>query len=397
MPKPPFTLSYRQLLFDLHEAYYDARRHKRSRCYQQKFEADMENNLRCLANELYTRTYKPRPSTCFIITEPKKREVFAADFRDRIVHHLYFNYVHEIFERTFITDSYSCIKGRGTHYGISRLQKHIASESLNYTEPCYILKMDIRGYFMHIDRSRLLGICLRKLQKMKSHRVSSSSSLRWFEVVDFDFVEYLTRLIVLLEPLDDCRIVGSHSDWDDLPHDKSLFFSGKGCGLPIGNLTSQLFSNVYLGELDQYMKRELKCRHYGRYVDDFYVVSVDRDWLKSLVPKVHCYLNDNLGLALHDGKTCIYSATMGVGFLGAYLKPCRNYIDSSSLHRMQPKLSYLCTECNPRRLQARLNSFLGILSHYASFNIRRNLFFSDKLFIALGSFRNWGLVFVPYM
>ena len=105
MAKPSFSLTYEQLLFDLHIAYFDARRHKRKRIYQIRFEADMERNLRELADELWHRTYKARPSTCFIISDPKKREVFAADFRDRIVHHLYYNYTHRLFERTFIHDS----------------------------------------------------------------------------------------------------------------------------------------------------------------------------------------------------------------------------------------------------------------------------------------------------
>lgn len=152
-----FSLTYSQLLQDLHRAYYDARRHKRCKPYVQRFEANLEHNLSQLCYELWTRRYCPQPSTCFIITDPKKREVFAAEFRDRIVHHLYYNYVHTMFERTFVQDSYSCIKGRGTHYGVRRLEHHIRQESHNYTKPCYVMKMDVRGYFMHIDRKKTSG------------------------------------------------------------------------------------------------------------------------------------------------------------------------------------------------------------------------------------------------
>ncbi len=116
---------------------YPVEQHSPMEC----FEADWENNLEVLCDEPYTRTYFPKPSTCFIITDPKKREVFAADFRDRIVHHLYYNYTHTLYERTFIADSYSCIKGRGTHYGIERLQKHIRKESQGYTVPCYAMSI----------------------------------------------------------------------------------------------------------------------------------------------------------------------------------------------------------------------------------------------------------------
>lgn len=147
-----YRLTYGQLLADLHTAYLDARWHKRQKPYQLHFESHAEENLTALCDELWQRSYQPRRSSCFVITDPKQREVFAAQFRDRIVHHLYFNYTHELFERTFIADSYSCIRNRGTHYGIRRLESHILKESQNYSLPCYVLKMDIKGYFMHIDR-----------------------------------------------------------------------------------------------------------------------------------------------------------------------------------------------------------------------------------------------------
>jgi len=171
-----YQLTREKLLDDLHQAYYDARRHKRQKPYQQRFERDAEANLEVLCDELWNRRYAPQPATCFIITDPKRREVFAAQFRDRIVHHLYYNYVHEMLERTFIQDSYSCIKHRGTHYGIARLERHIRRESQNYQEPCYVLKMDISGYFMHIDRLRLLDITLRQLGRMAGHRIGGRAS-----------------------------------------------------------------------------------------------------------------------------------------------------------------------------------------------------------------------------
>ena len=185
-----YRLTKEQLLKDLYQAYFDARKHKRNKPYQLRFEANLENNLQELCNELFDRTYKARPSICFIIRDPKKREVFAANFRDRIVHHLYYNYTHEIYERTFIHDTYSCIKGRGTHYGIDRLQQHIRKESQNYKIPCYALKMDIRGYFMHINREKLLQICFATLEKMACHKVSKYLPYKWIEIVDYDFVKY---------------------------------------------------------------------------------------------------------------------------------------------------------------------------------------------------------------
>ena len=132
------TLTKERLLLDLYVAFYDARKHKSSRSYVRKWEKNLKENMERLCEDLVSRTYKPLSSKCFIVDYPKKREVFAAQFADRVIHHLYYNYTHELFERTFITDTYSCIKGRGTHYGISRLERHIRRESLNYTRPCWV-------------------------------------------------------------------------------------------------------------------------------------------------------------------------------------------------------------------------------------------------------------------
>ena len=186
-------LTYQQLCDDLMKAYLDARRHKRHKPYQMLFEANLENNLFELADSLMKRTYTALPSDCFIITDPKKREVFAAHFRDRIVHHLYYNYTHQMYERTFIHDSYSCIKHRGTHYGVNRLKQHIISESRNYTRPCFVLKMDIRGYFMHINRFHLCQISLDILNKMMNHKVFKYQDTFWRDIVDIDFLQYLTE------------------------------------------------------------------------------------------------------------------------------------------------------------------------------------------------------------
>ena len=399
-----YQLTREQLLADLHQAYYDARRHKRQKPYQQHFERHVEANLSALCDELWLHRYAPQPSTCFIITDPKRREVFAAQFRDRIVHHLYYNYVHEMLERTFIHDSYSCIKHRGTHYGIARLERHIRRESQNYTVPCYVLKMDISGYFMHIDRQRLLDITLRQLRRMATHKIGGRSSVpsnacvtpgteslppavRWRDRVDLEFVEYLTRTVIMQDPTRHCHRRGTLLDWHGLPPGKSLFFSPSGCGLPIGNLTSQLFSNVYLNELDQFMKRQLGCRHYGRYVDDFFVVSADRAWLLSLAGPVTAFLSEHLGLAVNQGKTVVCDVRQGVTFLGAYLKPRRRLVSGGTLERMKRRLPALSDAIAPAALRSRLNSMLGLLSHYRSYRLRRRLFLALPLAAASGYYQ----------
>lgn len=220
-----------------------------------------------------------------------------------------------------------------------------------------------------------------------------------------DFVFYLTREIVLLNPVVDCRVKGREDDWSDLPHDKSLFHSQEGCGLPIGNLTSQLFSNVYLGELDDYMKRVLRCRHYGRYVDDFFVVGADKHWLHSLIPHISAFLLSHLGLALHQGKLRILCVRQGVEFLGAYIKPWRRYVGNSCLRRMTRKLKALnesVSRYDPShheetylRLRASINSFLGVLSHYRSKALRTRLMYSMPCFFFYGKFNANVLTILP--
>lgn len=374
-------LSQTQLLIDLHTAYLTARKNKRSRQYQVRFENNMDENLRILASELYSHSYEPGNSVCFVIEDPKKREIFAASFRDRIVHHLYYNYVHEIFERNFIADSYSCIKNRGTHYGIKRLECYIRRESLDYTERCFILKMDVTGYFMHINRNLLLSIVLRRLAKMRYHKVGKTRSETWNDLIDFDFVYYLSKTIILYNPAVNCSFRGKKKDWDSLPHSRSLFYSPEGCGLPIGNLTSQLFSNVYMGEFDDYMKRTLKVRSYGRYVDDFYVVSNDREYLLKLIPLIETFLSEQLNLTVNPNKTYICDSNRGVGFLGSYIKPRRRYIHNVTLRRIKSRISNYSSLLPAKQKQDIYASYCGLVSYFASLKTKLGILWSvEKAF-----------------
>lgn len=377
-----FHLTFDQLLSDLQSALESACIHKKGNPHVQAYLKIAETDLPQLCEELYSRSYKPRPSSCFVITEPKKREIFAADFRDRIVHHLYFNYTHELFERTFIQDSYSCIRHRGTHYGIHRLEQHIRKESQNYSVQCYVMKLDIRGYFIHINRQILYSRCIEILRRLTSRMPGP---------IDLDFVEYLTHVIALQDPTENCIMKGDSHLWDDLPKDKSLFHTDPGCGLPIGNLTSQLFSNVYLGLFDDFMKRTLHCRHYGRYVDDAYIVSSDKQWLQSLLPQIRTFLKEQLGLTLHEGKLRIYDVRQGVEFIGAFLKPGRKYVSNPCLRRMRMKIDVLNRQADSlmvegEKVSASLNSFLGIMGHYSSYRIRSELMRQKHDFTLYGQF-----------
>lgn len=365
--RPVTELTRASLLADLYIAYRDARRHKRGKPYQAAFEMELEKNLCQLADELLARTYRPGRSSVFIVREPKQREIFAADFRDRVVHHLYYNYTHRLYERTFIQDTYSCIKGRGTHYGVNRLEHHIRQASRNYSQPCHVLKLDIEGYFINIDRRRLTNVCQTSLRRMYG-RKAENSTRTWGELLDYGFVLWLTELFIMQDPISDFSFAMSPVEWEGLPRTKSLFYARPGCGLPIGNLTSQLFSNVYLNRLDQFMKRKLHCQHYGRYVDDFFVVHTDRRWLESLIPQVDAFLAEELGLHLHQDKVGIHAANDGVEFLGQYLLPFRRYPAQRTLGRVERGMDNIGRHewYDEHTLLAQINSYSGVLGHMRS-------------------------------
>ena len=379
-----YRLTREQLLFDLYIAYYDAARHKHKMAYVVKFERDLRQNLEELCDDLLNHRYKAQPSKCFVIDYPKKREVFAAMFRDRIVHHLYFRYTHQMFECTFIADSYSCIEGRGTHYGVSRLRQHIRQASLNWTQPCYAMNLDIRGYFMHINRAKLLTIATESLTKMATHKVGLTEDVpipssvlltpatRWRDIRDMRFILWLTEQIIMLDPMENCIIVGDESDWLGMDRAKCMRYAEKGLALPIGNLTSQLFSNVYMNPFDQWVKRIILCHYYGRYVDDSTMVDACREWLLEQVPKVREFLADELGLQLHMGKLHVREVSQGVEFLGAFVKPYRDYISNKTLERIRQNLIHMDMR-NAAHVEASINSYMGVLSHAATYNIQKEL------------------------
>ena len=366
-----YRLTRDALMLDLYAAFICAKRHKAKKPYVLHFERNLKENIESLCDDLWTRRYKPEPSTCFVIQRPKKREVFAAQFRDRIVHHLYYNYTHELFERTFIQDTYSCIPGRGTHYGIERMTQHIRQESHNWQRPCYALKIDIRGYFMHINRRRLLDIATASLLKMADHQ--ANGGMKWRDVIDMDFILWLTHEIVLLDPTDGCRRVGNISEWDDVDASKLMANAPADCGMPIGNLTSQLFSNVYMNPFDQMVKRLLHFLHYGRYVDDSATVCSDRQRLTDAIPLMRDFLKEELSLDMHMGKTQIIDVRYGVEFLGAFIKPYRTYICNRSLSRIRQEAADVMHMGRGQAFRT-VNSLLGVMSHYSSYNLRQEIF-----------------------
>lgn len=381
---PVFQISREQLLVDLFKAYYDARKHKRNTRNQLRFEVNLEENLVRLRDELMERTYKVGRSTCFIIEDPVKREIFAADFRDRVVHHLVYNYIMPIFERTFITDSYSCRKGKGTLYGVKRLAHHVRSCSRDYTQTAYALKMDIQGYFMNIHRQRLLDIVREDLLKYAGRK--SDTGQRWGEKLDYGLLFFLLEEIILTDPTKNCIIKGKKSDWEGLPDNKSLFKTPPDCGLPIGNLTSQLFSNIYLNRLDQLVKRQLREKHYGRYVDDSYIISTDYTQLRQHKAMIRRYLHEELGLTLHPKKCKIVKCCYGLSFLGIFVKSHRLYISNRTKKRIFRKSAALLNCREAEKLRAGINSYLGYMKHFKCGKIKERLFGGRSQLEQLGKF-----------
>lgn len=394
------------LLYDVFKAYYDARKHKRNTKSQLEFEFHLEENLIKLYQELRDRKYRVGNSVCFITNIPVKREVFAAHFRDRVVHHLLYNYLSPLFERVFIADSYSCREGMGTLYGIERCEHHLRSCSDNWRKPCFVLKLDIRGYFMHIDRQKLYGQIMGLLKEFTNRK--NSEGKRWKEVLDYDLLRFLIREIVFNDPTVGCEVRGSRAEWKGLPPDKSLFHVAKGCGLPIGNLTSQLFSNVYLNAFDHFVKRNLGEKYYGRYVDDFFIMGSEKNHLLSLIPRLRRFLWDELRLTLHPNKIFLQNAYKGFSFLGAYIKPHRRYLLRKTKKRVVRRMTninrYLLKEGDKRferkelqHISSIVNSYMGYMQHMACYNFKKRLVEQNVSFLKIGHFLGEERKFVPFL
>lgn len=363
-----------KVLADLFTAYYLARKNKRNTINALRFEKHFEHELFHLHDEIMAYQYDPKPSICFVVDRPVKREIFAADFRDRVVHHLLYNYLSPIFEKRFIHDSYSCRKGKGTHYGIRRIDHFMRSCSDNYTKNCYILKLDIKGYFMAMDRSLLYS-------KVKSALAKQSGLLDF----DLPLVLYLLEKVIFNDPTDRCIVKGNRSDWNGLPPSKSLFHAPIGKGLPIGNLTSQLFGNVYLNDFDHYVKRSLGIRYYGRYVDDFVLIHPNKQYLIRCISYIKDYLKDDLMLELHPKKVYLQHYSKGVKYLGAVILPHRIYLANrtkGNFYESIQKHSAVAKDHKPNSEErgaflSSMNSYLGIARHYKTYKMRKRMLFNN--------------------
>lgn len=290
-----------------------------------------------LFDELGAGAYRPGPSICFVVKRPKPREVWAAQFRDRVVHHLLYNRISVRFERSFIADSCACIRGRGTLYAARRLEEKVRSATRNWSRPAFYLKADIANFFVAIDKRVLAG------------QLEARIPEPWWRD--------LALQVLFHDPRPDAILHASPREMALVPAHKRLLEQPPHRGLPIGNLSSQFFANVYLDRLDQFAKHVLRCRHYVRYVDDFVILHEDRAWLAAVHDEIAAFLPREIGVRLNPAKTIIQPVDRGIDFVGQIVKPWRRMT-----RRRTFRTALRRTASAPADgLQQTANSYFGLL------------------------------------
>ena len=276
-----------------------------------------------LQSDLQNHTYTHGSYQAFRINDPKPRSIHKASVRDRLLHHAIYRVLYPFFDRTFITDSYSCRIGKGTHRALNRFREFGCRVGRNNTRTCWVLKCDIRKFFASIDQKVLLDI-LRKY------------------IPDADTLWPLERVII------------------------SFSSSAVGKGLPLGNLTSQLLVNIYMNTFDQFMKHTLKAKHYIRYADDFVILSEDRNWLEQKLPIIGTFLQERLRLELHPHKVSLETLASGVDFLGWVHFPDHRVLRTTTKRRMMRRLQENTSD-------ETLASYLGLMNHGNTYKIKARL------------------------
>ncbi|MEI6238029.1 MAG: reverse transcriptase domain-containing protein [bacterium] len=287
----------------------------------QEFAFNLENNIFELHNELKQKIWKPDPYIAFFVRDPKLRHIHKASIRDRIFNQAMYRVLYQIFDKGFIADSYSCRKNKGTHKGVEKLKSNILKISNNHTKEAFALKCDVRKFFDNKDHEILFSFIRRK-------------------ITDLDVLS-LIRMII------------------------ESFETKPGVGLPLGNVTSQLFANIYLNELDQYIKHIIKTKYYLRYCDDFIIIDSNKDVLCKHIKNIGIFLYEKLHLFLHPQKVNIRKCNQGIDFLGYVALPKRTILRTKTKNRILKKIIF----ANHHAVQ----SYLGILKHCNGYKIQKKL------------------------
>jgi len=265
---------------------------KRKKPDVQEFSLRLMDNIISLHEDLRRKVYLHGDYQAFRISDPKSRSIHKASVRDRLLHRATYRKLYPFFDRTFIADSFSCRNEKGTHKAINRFRRFIWKVSKNNTKTCWILKCDIKKFFASINHNILLEILTPRIQ---------DENILWLlrQVVEsFNAIDFV------------------------------------GVGLPLGNLTSQLFANIYLNEFDQFVKHRIKAKFYIRYADDFVILSENKTWLDEILPRIKNFLQDELKLEIHPDKIFIKTLASGVDFLGWVHFPNHRVLRTSTKRRM---------------------------------------------------------------
>lgn len=333
---------------NLHQAYREARKNKRYRDEVLAFSSNLEENLIEIQNELIWKTYRVGRYREFYVWEPKQRLIMALPFKDRVVQWAVYRVLNPLFDRRYILDSYACRAGFGAHRSVNRLQYWLRDLERKHAR-VYVLKLDISKYFYRVDHDVLINIL---------RRIIDDQDLLW-----------------LLETIIRCE----HTKFGLVLGDRG--FTGErinDVGMPIGNLTSQMFANLYLNELDQYAKHELHIRHYIRYMDDILVLYWGKPYLWQVKQKIQQFLEERLRLVLND-KTAVRTIARGIEWVGYRVWPTHIKLRKSTAKRMKARLKYLqgtyaAGEAFWEEINASVQSYMGLLGHCNSYNLRKKLF-----------------------
>jgi hypothetical protein len=333
----------------IYSAYMECRRTKRNTINQLAFEANLLENLWSLHDELNAGSYKIGKSICFLTSSPKLREVFAADFRDRVVHHILVKTLEPFYEKRMIDDVYNNRKNKGIHKAMKKAQSY-----MNATPQGYYLQLDINGFFYTLDKNILFMKIFNDINT-KEPLMPYKKEILW-----------LSNKIIYHNPTKNYCFKGDKNKLELLPPHKTLFKLPKDKGLPIGNLTSQFFANVYMNDFDNYVKRVLKVKHYMRYVDDFVLFDASKQRLEECYEKIKDYLRHHLSLELR-ADTKLKKHTEGLDFLGYIIRPQYALVRRRVVHNFKYKKAKYLEAYEAQKGQMSLAEIKRFLSVRASF------------------------------
>lgn len=321
-----FSHTYNDIisLGNLLEAWKEFIKGKKFREDVQEFGRNIMSNIIGLHKDLTQKVYKHSAYEAFKINDPKPRDIHKACVRDRLLHRALYRKLYPFFDKTFISDSYSCRLRKGTHKAIDRFRTFARKESRNYTKTVWVLKCDVRKFFASIDQNILKKI------------------IREY-IPDKDIIELLDKII------------------------SSFFSVEKGIGLPLGNITSQLLVNIYMNKFDQFVKHKVKAKYYIRYADDFVIFSRDKKWLENIIRRIRNFLWYELKLQLHPNKVRICTVASGVDYLGWINYPDYRILRTVTKKRMFKRIIEM--EGKTETVQ----SYLGMISHGNSLKLSNRI------------------------